>query len=51
MVGVNDSSYDVTTECRTNLIEQVFIYLIILLVLIRTNLELCAVSRQTRGQR
>ena len=49
VVGVNDGSYDVTTEGRTNLIEQILIHLLVLLVLIRTNLQLCAVCSQTRG--
>ena len=51
MVGVHDSCYDVTTKGRTNLIEQVLVDLALFLVLIRTNLQFGAVSRQTRGQR
>ena len=51
MVGVHDGSHDVTTKGRTNLIEQVLIALSFLLILIRTNLQLGTVCRQTRGQR
>ena len=51
MVGVDDGSYDVTTEGRTNLIEQILVCLVVLLILERTNLQLCAVGSQTRGQR
>jgi hypothetical protein len=51
VVGVNDGSYDVTTESRTNLIKQVLVCLVVLLILERTNLQLCAVGSQTRGQR
>ena len=49
--GVHDGSHDVTTEGGTNLIEQVVVNLIVLLVFIGTNLQLGAVSSQTRGQR
>ena len=51
MVGVDDGSYDVTTESRTNLIEQILVNLVVLLIFERTNLELGAVGSQTRGQR
>ncbi len=51
VVGVHDGGHNVTTEGRTNLIEQILIYLIVLLVLVRTNLQLCAVGSQTAGQR
>ena len=50
MVGVHDSSYDVTTEGRANLVEQILVGLTSHLVLERTNLQLCAVGSQTRGQ-
>ena len=49
--GVHDGSHDVTTEGGTNLIEQVVVNLIVLFVLIRADLQLGAVSSQTRGQR
>ena len=51
MVGVHDSSYDVTTKGRTNLIEQLLIVLATLGIVVWANFQLCAVSCQTRGQR
>ncbi len=50
MVGIHDSSHDVSTEGRTNLIEQVLVNLIVLFVLIRTNLQFRAISCKTTGQ-
>ena len=51
MLRIDDRGHDVATEGRTDLIEQVLIDLTLLLVLIRANLQLGAVSSQTRGQR
>ena len=51
MVGVHDRCHDVTTKGRTNLIEQVVIVLATLVIVERTDLELCTVGSQTRGQR
>lgn len=50
VVWVYDSSHDVTTEGRTNLIEQSLIVLAALLVVVITNLKLCTVGSQTAGQ-
>ena len=50
VVWVYDSSHDVTTEGRTNLIEQTLVVLAALLVVVITNLKLCTVGSQTAGQ-
>ena len=47
---VDDGSHDVTTEGRTNLIQQVFVSDAVLLVFVRTDFELCTVGSQTAGQ-
>ena len=51
VVGVHNRSHDVTTEGGTNLIEQVLIDFVILLVLIRANLQLRAVGGEAAGER
>ena len=48
VLWIDDGSHDVTTEGRTNLVEQTIIVLATLLVVIVTNLELGTVGCKTR---
>ena len=50
MIRIDDSSHDVTTEGRTNLIEQTLIVLAALLVVVITDFKLCTVGGKTAGQ-
>ena len=50
VLWVYDGSHDVTTEGRTNLIEQTLIVLAALLVVVITDFKLCTVGSQTAGQ-
>ena len=51
VVGIDNCGNDVTTEGRTNLIEQILVGLARLLVLVRANLKLCTVSGESAGER
>ena len=50
VVWVYDSSHDVTTEGRTNLIEQTLIVLTTLLIVVITDFKFCTVGGKTAGQ-
>ena len=50
VLWVYDSSHDVTTEGRTNLIEQTLIVLAALLIVVITDFKLCTVGGKTAGQ-
>ena len=50
VVWVYDGSHDVTTEGRTNLIEQTLIVLTTLLIVVITDFKLCTVGGKTTGQ-
>ena len=50
MIRIDDSSHDVSTESRTDLIEQTLIVLAALLVVVITNLKFCTVGSQTTGE-
>ena len=49
VVWVYDGSHDVTTEGRTNLIEQTLVVRAALLVVVITNLQFCSGGSQTTG--
>ena len=49
--GVNDSRYDVASESGTNLIQQIFVCLIVLFVLVGTYFQCGAVGRESAVQR
>ena len=48
--GIDDGSYDVTTESGTDLIEKLVVSLAELLVLVTTDFQLCTVGGQSAGQ-
>ena len=50
VVRVYDGSHDVTTEGRTDLIEQTLVVLAALLVVVITDFKLCTVGGKTAGQ-
>ena len=50
MVGVHDGSHDVSTESRTDLIQQVLIFLSALGILIRADFQLRAVGGEAAGK-
>ena len=50
VIWVYDGSHDVTTEGRTNLIEQTLIVLTTLLIVVITDFKLCTVGGKTAGQ-
>ena len=50
VVWIYDSSHDVTTEGRTNLIEQTLVVLAALLIVVITDFKLCTVGGKTAGQ-
>ena len=50
MIRIDDSSHDVSTESRTDLIEQTLIVLAALLVVVITDFKLCTVGGKTAGQ-
>ena len=51
VLRVDDSSHDVATESRTNLIEQIVVVNTTLLVVVVANLKLCTVGCKTAGER
>ena len=50
VLWVDDGSHDVTTEGRTNLIEQTIIVLAAFLIVVITDFKLCTVGSKTAGQ-
>ena len=50
VVWVYDGSHDVTTEGRTNLIEQTLVVLAALLIVVITDFKFCTVGGKTAGQ-
>ena len=46
MFGINNGGYDVSSECRTNLVEEILVNLAATLVLVRTDFKGCTVGSQ-----